>query len=79
MMMEPLYPEIAKSYKSLFPFKVGTTSYIYPAPILPNVVKLAPFLDEIELVLFESSGQENLPDPSQIQRLKKISTDWDVR
>jgi sugar phosphate isomerase/epimerase len=79
MMMEPLYPEIAKSYKSLFPFKVGTTSYIYPAPILPNVVKLAPFLDEIELVLFESSGQENLPDPSQIQRLKKLSTDWDVR
>ncbi len=49
------------------------------APILPNVVKLAPFLDEIELVLFESSGEENLPDPSQIQRLRELSVDWNVR
>lgn len=73
--MEPVYPTIAKSYKGLFPFRLGTTSYIYPAPILPNVLRLAPFLDEIELVLFESSGEDNLPDQEQIDHLKALSID----
>jgi len=71
-------PEIAKSYKGRFPFRLGTTSYIYPAPILPNVTKLAPFLDEIELILFESSGEDNLPGKADIQRLRELSTDWKV-
>lgn len=77
--METLSPKLAKSYKSLYPFKLGTTSYIYPAPLLPNVVKLAPFLDEIELVLFESSGEDNLPGKDQIYRLKELSIDWEVQ
>ena len=76
--MEPLYPEIAKSYRGLFPFKLGTTSYIYPAPILPNVMRLAPVLDEIELVLFESSGQDNLPDEELISRLRALSIEGGV-
>ena len=71
--MKTLAPIIAKSYKGLFPFKLGTTSYIYPAPILPNVMRLAPFLDEIELVLFESSCEDNLPGKDQIHRLKELS------
>ncbi len=77
--METLSPNLAKSYKSLYPFRLGTTSYIYPAPLLPNVVKLAPVLDEIELVLFESSGEDNLPGKDQIHRLKELSIDWEVR
>ncbi len=75
---DPLYPEIAKSYKGLFPFKLGTTSYIYPAPILPNVTRLAPILDEIELVLFESSEEDNLPDEELIHHLKTLSADTGV-
>ena len=77
-MIRTPYPKVAKSYKGLFPFKLGTTSYIYPAPILPNVMELAPFLDEIELVLFESSGEDNLPGKDQIHRLKELSRDWEV-
>ena len=53
----------------MFPFKLSTTSYIYPDHILPNVTMLAPFLDEIELVLFESEGQDNYPDDAQIKGL----------
>ena len=33
------------------PFRLGTTYYILPDAILPNVRFLAPLLDEIELVL----------------------------
>jgi hypothetical protein len=64
--------ELKRSYKGLFPFKLATTSYIYPDHLIPNVAKLAPFFDEIELVLFESQGQDNLPDGEQIQGLRDL-------
>ncbi|MFB3887048.1 MAG: cobamide remodeling phosphodiesterase CbiR [Thermodesulfobacteriota bacterium] len=62
-----------KSFKGLFPFKLATTSYIYPDRILPNVARLAPFLDEMELVLFESNDLDNYPDPGEIKDLKDLS------
>ena len=64
--------ELTRSYKGLFPFKLATTSYIYPDHLIPNVAKLAPFFDEIELVLFESQGQDNLPDGEQIEGLREL-------
>ncbi len=62
----------------MFPFKLGTTSYIYPDHIVPNVAKLAPFFDEIELVLFESEGQNNLPDDVEVNGLMNLSLHQDV-
>jgi sugar phosphate isomerase/epimerase len=62
-----------KNYRGRFPFKLATTSYIYPEEIVPNVVRLGPFFDEIELVLFESEGQDSIPDATQISHLIEIS------
>ena len=62
-----------KNYRGRFPFKLATTSYIYPDEIIPNVVRLAPFFDEIELVLFEGEGPDRLPGPAQIDRLIELS------
>ena len=62
-----------KDYRGRFPFKLATTSYIYPDEIVPNVVKLGPFFDEIELVLFESKGKNRIPDSTQINRLIELS------
>ncbi len=64
---------LTKSFKGLFPFKLATTSYIYPDRILPNVTMLSPFLDEIELVLFESNGLDNYPDQTEMKGLKDLS------
>lgn len=72
------YPALTKSYKRMFPFKLATTSYIYPDQIIPNVAKLAPFFDEIELVLFESEGQDNLPDDVEVNGLMNLSLHQDV-
>ena len=58
----------------MWPFKLATTSYIYPDHLIPNVVNLAPFFDEIELVLFESEGQNNLPEEEEIGALKDLSS-----
>ncbi len=66
-------PPILKKAKGRFPFRLGTTSYIYPDRIVPNVAKLAPFFDEIELVLFESKGENNLPEEWEIDLLREIS------
>ncbi len=62
-----------KSFKGLFPFKIGTTSYVYPDHILPNVKALSPYLDEIEIVLFESEGQDNLPSNDEIEQLRSLA------
>jgi len=62
-----------KNYRGRFPFKLATTSYIYPDEIVPNVVKLAPFFDEIELVLFESKGPDSIPDPDEVDHLVELS------
>lgn len=71
-------PQLNRSYKGFFPFKVGTTSYIYPDHIIPNVRMLAPYLDEIELVLFESEGQDNLPSNEDVENLVFLSEDADI-
>jgi len=62
-----------KNYRGRFPFKLATTSYIYPDEIVPNVVKLGPFFDEIELVLFESKSQNSIPKNTEINHLSKLS------
>ncbi len=59
--------------KGSFPFRLGTTSYILPAPIIPNLQFLAPYVDEVELVLFESEASGNLPSPEELQQMVSIA------
>ncbi len=68
-----MYTSLSKSYRRFFPFKIATTSYIYPDHIIPNVEMLAPYLDEIELVLFESGEEDNLPSTDDIKHLVAIT------
>jgi sugar phosphate isomerase/epimerase len=64
--------------KGAFPFRLAATSYIIPAPILPNVRFLGPHLDEVELVLFESGGEENLPSEADIRELGRLRRDLNL-
>jgi sugar phosphate isomerase/epimerase len=60
-------------------FRLGTTSYIIPADILPNVQYLAGKVRDVELVLFEvNDSTSNLPDREQIARLRSIAADNDL-
>jgi sugar phosphate isomerase/epimerase len=55
-------------------FRVGTTSYIIPADILPNVEYLAPRVDDVQLVLFETDEYgSNLPDASLRETLAALA------
>jgi sugar phosphate isomerase/epimerase len=72
------FPSLTKSYKGCFPFKIGTTSFIYPDLYVPNVEMLGPFLDEIELLLFESTPVASLVSKPVIRELKQLSRDLEV-
>ena len=45
---------LPRSYKKRYPFRIGTTSFIYPAGYTENVARLGPHVDEIEILMFES-------------------------
>ncbi len=70
------YPSLTKSYKGHFPFKIGTTSFIYPDHYIPNVRMLGPFIDEIELLLFESRGADVLPSETVITELRRMAGEF---
>ncbi len=85
--MEPSFPPLPQFYVPHH-FRLGVPSYVYPADILPNVEALAPLVDDIELVLFESSpevrGQRsevsltNLPSVNTIARLAELAQQHDL-
>jgi hypothetical protein len=72
-----MYPALPKSYKGVYPFKIGTTSFIYPASYTQNVTMLAPYVDEIELLLFESAP-DSLPSIHEIKKLLSLSKEFDL-
>ncbi len=56
------------------PFRLGTTSYIIPADILPNLRYLAGKVQDVELVLFEvDDGPNNLPTPAQVNEMNALA------
>lgn len=59
-------------------FRLGTTSFIVPDHIIPNVMKLGPFFDEIELLIFESDPLDVLPSKDDIKTLFSLSRDLDL-
>lgn len=62
-----------------FPFRLGTTSYIIPADILPNLHYLAGKVQDVELVLFEvDDGPNNLPTPAQVDEMNRLALEHDL-
>jgi iron complex transport system ATP-binding protein len=55
--------------------RIGTTSYIIPAGILANVRALAPRIDDVELVIFESDAISNLPPPDVVAALRELAAE----
>lgn len=64
--------------KKLFPFRVGTTSYIIPDEVIPNIEYLKDKVDDVEIVLFESDEISNLPSANEIKSLRHIGDDNDL-
>ncbi len=63
------------AFKRRYPFRLATTSFIYPDDYVPNVRRLGPYVDEIELLFFESA---HLPGPATIRALASLAREHDV-
>jgi sugar phosphate isomerase/epimerase len=59
-------------------FRLGTTSFILPDHIIPNVIRLGPFFDEIELLVFESTPPDVLPSKAEVNTLLSLARDLNL-
>lgn len=59
-------------------FRLGATSYVWPDGILPNVRQLGPWVDDVELVLFELEEHSNLPDAATIAELQDLAEQYNL-
>lgn len=59
-------------------YRLGTTSYIWPARLLSNVRRLGPWIDDVELVLFDLEEQSNVPDAETIAELQALARAHDL-
>ena len=73
-----MYASLNKSYRGVFPFRIATTSFIYPDDYVPNVEMLGPYFDEIELLLFESLPPDALPGAAVIAELAHLAEKYDL-
>ncbi len=72
-----MYRPLPKSYKNAFPFRLCTTSFIYPDKYVPNVRMLGPCVDEVELLMFESAPG-SLPSQKELQELAGLAEEFDL-
>lgn len=70
--MEKIYPLLNQSFKKRFPFRLSVPSFIYPADYATNVRRLGSYVDEIELLFFESDNR-SLPSAAQIRELVDLA------
>lgn len=82
--MNSLFPPLPRHPKPRA-YRLGVSSYVYPADLKANVEALAPYVDDIELLLLESQSQpgaadqapisisSNIPSPDVIQRLAALA------
>ncbi|MFP4031858.1 MAG: cobamide remodeling phosphodiesterase CbiR [Desulfococcaceae bacterium] len=70
--MPDAYRPLPKNYRNRHPFRLAAPSFIWPDTWAANARMLAPAVDEVELLLFESNG---LPDEAEIRELERIRRD----
>jgi sugar phosphate isomerase/epimerase len=54
-------------------YRLGSTSYVWPDDIVPNVRQSGPFVDDVELVLFEVEDYSNLPTAATVAELAGLA------
>lgn len=60
-------------FKGKLPFRLGSTSFVFPDDILPNVKALSEHVDDIELLRFESDEISPMPSAEVLAELSSLS------
>ena len=64
--------------KGLLSFPLACPSFIFRADYVENVCRLAPFVDEIQLLFFESRFENSLPSPALVDRLVALGREKSI-
>jgi sugar phosphate isomerase/epimerase len=72
---DPAADTLKTRAKGVFPFTLACPSFVYRAGYPENVQRLAPFVDEIQLLFFESRFPDSLPSPALIDELVCLGMD----
>jgi hypothetical protein len=64
--------------KGRFPFRIGATSFVLHADIVTNIRALAPLVDDIEVVVFESDEVSPLPDDATLYLKRRAAEEHGV-
>ncbi len=72
------FPALQTCGKKVFPFRLACPSFVYPAGYVDNVRHLAPIVDEVELLCFESRFADSLPTPALVRELAHMAQAFDV-
>lgn len=56
-----------------YPWRLGATSCVLPADIMTNVRQLAPLVDDVQLLFFESAAKSLLPQPLDVPGLRDLA------
>jgi len=65
-------------FKNCCPWRLGATSCVLPADIMTNVRQLAPLVDDVQLLFFESAAKSRLPQPLDVQVLRDLAEEHDL-
>jgi len=60
------------------PYRLGSTSYVWPAGLAANAHHLGPLVDDVELVLFQVDGHSNLPGKRTVAALRDLAGRHDL-
>ncbi len=66
------FPPLTTVCKKRFPFTLACPSFVYPAGYVDNVRHLAPYVDEIQLLFFESRVQ-SMPSRELVRQLAGLA------
>lgn len=71
-MNPPLQPTGDAQPHGRYPFRVATTSYVHPCGYAENVKRLAGWVEEVEVVLFEGSA-DALPSEAELETMATVA------
>jgi len=71
-------PFLKGGQEIFWPFRLSTTSCVIPESILANLLFLGPYLDEVELVFFETRTETNFPSHQDIRDMRQVAEDLDI-
>lgn len=67
-----------ESVKGRYPWRLGAPSYVIPEAVLPNVELLAPVVDDVQLLFFESSNTSQLEHEVPVAALAELAAAHDL-